>query len=161
MIASILWFQQTLTLGEGQSLNLGDIWEAGGFMMWPLGAALAFGVLIILWKLVDLGVKGAKNKSVLRDADELISVGNLEDALTLCNESGAPAATVLQAGLSRYEEGTERATQAIENAGAIEVAGLEKGPRLARDAVQRRTAPGLPRDRDRDDPGLPGDRDRR
>ena len=72
-------------------------------------------------------MKGAKNKSVLRDADELISVGNLDDALTLCNESGAPPAGVLQAGLSRYEEGTERATQAIENAGAIEVAGLEKG----------------------------------
>ncbi len=127
MIASILWFQETLRLGEGQSLNLGEIWEAGGWMMWPLGVALAFGVLIIVWKLVDLGVKGAKNKSVLRDADELISVGNLDDALTLCNESGAPAAGVLQAGLSRYEEGTERATQAIENAGAIEVAGLEKG----------------------------------
>ena len=55
MIASILWFQETLRLGEGQSLNLGEIWEAGGWMMWPLGVALAFGVLIIVWKLVDWG----------------------------------------------------------------------------------------------------------
>ncbi|WP_419165911.1 MotA/TolQ/ExbB proton channel family protein [Candidatus Palauibacter sp.] len=127
MIASILWFQETLTLGEGQSLNLADIWVAGGWMMWPLGAALAIGVLIILWKLVDLQLKASKNKKVLRDADEMIAGGNLGAALDLCNESGAPAATVLQAGLSRHEEGTERATQAIENAGAIQVAGLEKG----------------------------------
>ncbi len=127
MIASILWFQETLRLGEGQSLNLGEIWVAGGFMMYPLGAVLGVGVLIILWKLVDLQVKGGKNKRVLQEADARISDGDLDEALEVCNESGAPAGNVLGAGLSRYHEGTDRATQAVENAGAIEVAGLEKG----------------------------------
>lgn len=127
MIASTLWLQETLTLGEGQTLNLAEIWEAGGWMMWPLGAALAIGVLIILWKLVDLQLKGGKNKNVLREADEQIAAGHLDEALELCTESGAPAGNVLSAGLSRYTEGTDRATQAVENAGAIEVAGLEKG----------------------------------
>ena len=127
MIASTLWLQETLTLGEGQTLNLAEIWEAGGWMMWPLGAALAIGILIIVWKLVDLQLKGGKNKNVLREADEQIASGHLEEALEVCTESGAPAGNVLSAGLSRYNEGTERATQAVENAGAIEVAGLEKG----------------------------------
>ena len=127
MIASTLWLQETLTLGEGQTLNLAEIWEAGGWMMWPLGAALAIGILIIVWKLVDLQLKGGKNKSVLREADEQIAAGHLDEALEVCTESGAPAGNVLSAGLSRYNEGTERATQAVENAGAIEVAGLEKG----------------------------------
>ncbi|MXW55530.1 MAG: MotA/TolQ/ExbB proton channel family protein [Gemmatimonadales bacterium] len=127
MIASTLWLQETLTLGEGQTLNLAEIWEAGGWMMWPLGAALAIGILIILWKLVDLQLKGGKNKNVLREADEQIAAGHLDEALELCTESGAPAGNVLSAGLSRYNEGTDRATQAVENAGAIEVAGLEKG----------------------------------
>ena len=127
MIASTLWLQETLTLGEGQTLNLAEIWEAGGWMMWPLGAALAIGILIIVWKLVDLQLKGGKNKNVLREADEQIAAGHLDEALELCTESGAPAGNVLSAGLSRYNEGTERATQAVENAGAIEVAGLEKG----------------------------------
>ncbi len=127
MIASTLWLQETLTLGEGQTLNLAEIWEAGGWMMWPLGAALAIGILIILWKLVDLQLKGGKNKTVLREADEQIAAGHLDEALEVCTESGAPAGNVLSAGLSRYNEGTDRATQAVENAGAIEVAGLEKG----------------------------------
>ncbi len=127
MIASTLWLQETLTLGEGQTLNLAEIWEAGGWMMWPLGAALAIGILIIVWKLVDLQLKGGKNKNVLREADEQIASGHLEEALEVCTQSGAPAGNVLSAGLSRYNEGTERATQAVENAGAIEVAGLEKG----------------------------------
>ena len=127
MIASTIWFQQTLQLGAGQQLNLGEIWEAGGFMMWPLGAALGFGILIILWKLVDLQLKGSKNKNVLREADEQIAVGDLDTARDVCTESDAPAGTVLHAGLSRYHEGTDRVTQAVENAGAIQVAGLEKG----------------------------------
>ena len=127
MIASTLWLQETLTLGEGQTLNLAEIWEAGGWMMWPLGAALGIGVLIILFKLVDLQLKGGKNKTVLREADEQIAAGHLDEALEVCTQSGAPAGNVLSAGLSRYNEGTDRATQAVENAGAIEVAGLEKG----------------------------------
>lgn len=128
MIASTLWLQESqLRLGEGQSLNLVEIWEAGGWMMWPLGVALAIGILIILWKLVDLQLKGGKNKNVLREADEQIAAGHLDEALEFCTESGAPAGNVLSAGLSRYNEGTDRATQAVENAGAIEVAGLEKG----------------------------------
>jgi len=128
LIASTLWLQESqLRLGEGQSLNLVEIWDAGGWMMWPLGIALAIGVLIILWKLVDLQLKGGKNKKVLQEADEQIAGGHLDEALELCNEAGAPAGNVLSAGLSRYHEGTDRATQAVENAGAIEVAGLEKG----------------------------------
>jgi len=127
LIASTLWLQETLTLGEGQTLNLAEIWEAGGWMMWPLGAALTIGILIILFKLVDLQLKGGKNKKVLQEADEQIAGGHLDEALELCTESGAPAGNVLSAGLSRYNEGTDRATQAVENAGAIEVAGLEKG----------------------------------
>ncbi|MDH3732150.1 MAG: MotA/TolQ/ExbB proton channel family protein [Gemmatimonadota bacterium] len=129
MIASTLWalLQQTPQLGEGQSLRLDEIWEAGGFMMWPLGTCLAIGLLIIAWKVVDLQLKGGKNKKLLREVDEVIAQGRLDEALAMCNDSGAPAANVLKAGLARYQEGTERAMQAIENAGAIEVAGLERG----------------------------------
>lgn len=128
MIASALWaLQQTPSLGEGENLNLADIWESGGFMMWPLGLCLLIGFLIILWKIYDLQSKASKNKRVLRDVDELITQGRLDEALAICNDSGAPAAAVLKAGLARHELGTERALQAIENAGAIEVAGLESG----------------------------------
>jgi len=128
LIASALWaLQQTPSLGAGQTLNLGDIWVAGGFMMWPLGLCLAIGFLIILWKLYDLISKASKNKRLLRDVDELITQGRLDEALAICNDSGAPAATVLRAGLQRHDQGTDRAMQAIENAGAIEVAGLESG----------------------------------
>jgi len=128
LIAWILWAQEeTLRLGEGQELNLADIWDAGGFMMWPLGICLAVGILVIIWKFVDLQMKAGRNRSLLKEADGLISEGRLEEALAVCEDSRAPAAQVLKAGLRRRDEGTERVMAAIENAGAIQVANLERG----------------------------------
>ena len=93
MIAWIRWAQEeTLRLGEGQELNLAEIWDAGGFMMWPLGICLAVGILVIVWKLVDLQMKAARNRSLLKEADGLIAEGRLEEALAVCEDSRAPAA---------------------------------------------------------------------
>lgn len=119
--------EATPRLGEGQALRLGEIWESGGFMMWPLGLCLFVGILIIVWKFIDLQMKAARNRSLLGEVDGLIAQGRLDEALARCEESGAPAAEVLKAGLRRHDEGTERVMQAIENAGAIQVADLERG----------------------------------
>jgi biopolymer transport protein ExbB len=129
LFAATLWAIQEASprLGEGQELNLGEIWEAGGFMMWPLGLALAIGILIIIWKFIDLQSKAARTRKLLGDVDEMIAQGRLDEALARCEDSKAPAAEILKAGLRRHEEGTERVMQAIENAGAIQVAGLERG----------------------------------
>ncbi|MFO7586990.1 MAG: MotA/TolQ/ExbB proton channel family protein [Gemmatimonadota bacterium] len=128
LTGTALWLiQETPVLGQGQELRLGDLWTAGGFMMWPLGACLAIGFLVILWKFFDLTVKSAQNRKLIKEVDGLIAQQRLDQALGLCEESSAPAAEILKAGLRRYREGTERVTQAIENAGAIEVSKLERG----------------------------------
>jgi len=127
----IVWtlaaIQETVRLGEGQALNLVEIWNAGGFMMFPLGFCLAVGILVIIWKFMDLMAKAARNRSLLGEVDDMIAQGRLDEALGLCEESKAPAAQVLRAGLRRHDEGTERVIQAVENAGAIQVAELERG----------------------------------
>lgn len=119
--------EATPRLGEGQTLNLGDIWEAGGWMMWPLGFCAVAGLLVIIWKFIDLQMKKARNRKILGEVDALIAQGRLDEALARCEDSEAPAAQVLRAGLRRHAEGTERVVQAIENAGAIQVASLERG----------------------------------
>lgn len=118
---------QDLQLGEGQELQLGEIWEAGGFMMWPLAALLAAGVLISIWKFIDLQIKASKTRTLLDEVDELIADRRLDEALRRCEESDAPVAQILKAGLKRHEEGIERAMRAVENAGVIELASLERG----------------------------------
>jgi len=119
--------QEAQALGAGQELRLDEIWDAGGFMMWPLGFCLAVGILIIILKFFDLLNKSLGNRKLLGEVDGLIAQQRLDQALALCEESKAPAGAILAAGLKRYREGTERVTQAVENAGAIEVSKLERG----------------------------------
>jgi len=125
--SALLAVQDTPVLGQGQALSLKDIWEGGGFMMWPLGACFVIGMLIIIWKFFSLTGKAASNRKLLKEVDGLIAQQRLDQALALCDDSSAPAGKILAAGLKRYNEGASRVTQAIENAGAIEVSKLESG----------------------------------
>lgn len=125
--SALLAVQETPVLGQGQALSFTDIWEGGGFMMWPLAACFTIGMLIILWKFFSLTGKASANRKLLKEVDGLIAQQRLDQALAECENSNAPAGKILAAGLVRYNEGAERVTQAIENAGAIEVSKLESG----------------------------------
>jgi biopolymer transport protein ExbB len=112
-----------MTTGE----YIRSFWTDGGFMMWPLGASLAIGLIIIVWKLVDLSTKTARTRKVLRGVDERLAERDIEEALALAKASNTPAGRILAAGLERHEEGNERVSKAIENVGLIQMAGLESG----------------------------------
>jgi biopolymer transport protein ExbB len=104
-----------------------SIWEDGGFMMWPLGAALAIGIVIIIWKLIDLSITSSRTKKVLRAVDERLAARDVHGAMEAARESNTPAGKILLAGLERHQEGSERVMKAIENVGLIQMAGLESG----------------------------------
>ena len=112
-------------LGQGQRLDLVQTFNDGGFMMYPLGFFAIAGVLIIIWKFIDLQIKSARNRKLLGETDQLLAEHRIQEAMRVCQESKAPAAAILAAGLRRQQEGTERVMKAIENAGLIELAGLE------------------------------------
>jgi biopolymer transport protein ExbB len=104
-----------------------QMWVDGGWMMWPLGACAVVGLVIIVWKLVELSIKGARTRKFLREVDTLLTQRKVKEALALARETNSPAANILAAGLERQNEGTDRVMKAIENVGLIEMAGLERG----------------------------------
>ena len=114
-------------LGQGQQLDLMQTFRDGGFMMWPLGFFAFAGVVVIIWKFIDLQIKSQRTRKLLAETDQLLAEHRINDAVRLCEESKAPAAAILLAGLRRHEEGTDRVMKAIENAGLIELASLERG----------------------------------
>lgn len=106
---------------------IATIWEDGGFMMWPLALALAIGIGIIIWKLIDLSITSGRTKKVLRGVDERLAARDVPGAIRVARESNSPAGRILLAGLERHGEGSERVMKAIENVGLIQMAGLESG----------------------------------
>ena len=112
-----------LTLQE----QLVQLWGDTGFMRWPLALCLVLGILVIIWKFIDLTSKASRTKRILKDVDELLTQQRIKEALDLTRDTNAPAANILYAGLERHEEGTDRVMKAIENQGLIEMSKLEKG----------------------------------
>jgi biopolymer transport protein ExbB len=116
---------------EGQDLTwqeqLSTNWDATGFMRWPLALCLVIGVIVIVWKFIDLTAKASRTKRILKDVDELLTQKRIKEALELTRDTNAPAANILYAGLERHEEGTDRVMKAIENQGLIEMSKLESG----------------------------------
>ena len=87
------------------------------------GAALA----IILWKLVDLSVKSSRTMRLLERIDPLVARGMIAEALAAARESDTIGGRILATGLARRGGGSERVARAIDNAGLIETAQLERG----------------------------------
>jgi biopolymer transport protein ExbB len=104
-----------------------QLWRDGGWMMWPLGLCALLGLIIIVWKLIDLSGKSMRTRKFLREVDELIAQRKINEALALSRDSNTPAGRILAAGLERHDEGSERVMKAIENVGLIEMASLESG----------------------------------
>ena len=115
--------QPDLTFSE----QVAEIWEGGGWMMWPLGFCLAAAIVIIVWKLITLTSAAARTRKLLNQVDGLLAEHKVNEALSVARESRTPAGRILVAGLERQHEGTDRVMKAIENVGTIEMAGLESG----------------------------------
>jgi biopolymer transport protein ExbB len=115
--------QPDLTFSE----QAAEIWEGGGWMMYFLAASFIIGMVVIIWKLIDLTTKASRTRRVLREVDELVAEGRIAEAVETAESSNTPAGRILAEGLRRSDEGTERVIKAIENAGLIEMAKLERG----------------------------------
>jgi biopolymer transport protein ExbB len=111
------------TFGE----QVAELWEGGGWMMWPLALCAVLGLVIIVWKLFDITSKAARTRKFLREVDSLIAERKIAQALALARDSNSPAGRILAAGLERHDEGSERVMKAIENVGLVEMASLESG----------------------------------
>lgn len=102
-------------------------WEDASDMRWPLGLCVVVGIIVIIWKLIDIFRKSSATRKVLRAVDGLLAQHQIKEALELTRESDSPAANILHAGLERQDEGTDRVMKAIENQGLIELSKLESG----------------------------------
>ena len=107
--------------------QLNKLWWDTGWMRWPLAACAVLGIIVIVWKFIDLTGKAARTKKILKEVDELLTQRRIKEALDITRDTNAPAAKILYAGLERHEEGTDRVMKAIENQGLLEMSKLEKG----------------------------------
>ena len=98
----------------------------GGPFMWPILITLLFGFAISAERLYSLLMSSIDAQKFFDEISEKIKGGKVDEALQLCDRTQGPVAKVFHAGLSRRHHGIAEVEKAIQNAGPMEMAFLEK-----------------------------------
>ncbi len=98
----------------------------GGAFMYPILGFLIFGLAFSLERLYTLTMSSINTKKFLKEVNESLDNGGVADAIELCNKTRGPVAEIFHAGLTRVSRGIGEVEKAIQSAGSLEMAFLEK-----------------------------------
>tara|TARA_B100001750_G_scaffold67625_1_gene53698 strand:- start:258 stop:875 length:618 start_codon:yes stop_codon:yes gene_type:complete len=98
----------------------------GGPFMWPILISLIFGLGFSFERLYSLLMSSVNSKQFFMEVLETLEKEGVEPALELCENTRGPVAAIFHAGLARRHRGVSEVEKAIQNAGPLEMAFLEK-----------------------------------
>ena len=107
--------------------GLVDLFIQGGFVMYPILLLVIWGLSTIIWKIISLSYAKINLKEFLDKIIPLVQEKKYDEAIKVCEETKGPVAVIMHMGLLKVDKGIEAIEKAIENAGIIEMAFLEKG----------------------------------
>jgi len=113
--------------------------ERGGPVMWVLLALSVFGLIIFVERLLFLHVGQLKTEQFLAGLKTNLRNRRLVEALTVCESTPGPIASVVKSVLLHYREGEERMRLAAQAAALVEIPTLER--RIGTLAALARVAP--------------------
>lgn len=98
----------------------------GGAFMWPILLTLLFGLAFVIERAYSLMMSAVDSETFFDSVSQSIKENGTDAAVQVCSETDGPVASIFHAGLSKMSRGLEEVEKAIQNAGAIEMAFLEK-----------------------------------
>ena len=98
----------------------------GGPFMWPILITLLAGLAISAERMYSLLMSSIDAHKFFDEVSEKIKGGEVKEAVQLCDSTQGPVADVFHAGLTRRHRGISEVEKAIQNAGPMEMAFLEK-----------------------------------
>ena len=104
-----------------------QLFQDGGWAMYPLLVLLIFGIAVAIERGYTLTRAGIDAEEFFRELEDRLKAAGPKQAAELCAGTRGPVASVIHAGLLRLHRGIDHVEKAIENAGAVEMAFLEKG----------------------------------
>ena len=95
-----------------------------------IGFCSIFGFGVFIERLIFLKKSDADTNQLIILLRKSIQEGNLIDAIKTCETTGGSIARILKAGLMRHTRGREQIESAMEVAGMIEIASLERNAKI-------------------------------
>ncbi|MEM6784770.1 MAG: MotA/TolQ/ExbB proton channel family protein [Bacteroidota bacterium] len=99
----------------------------GGQWMWPVLISLVIGLAIAFERIITLNRADINTRKFIRSVKDALESGGISAAEEVCANQRGPVASVVQAGLLRYDEGIDAVEKAVVSYGSIEMSFLERG----------------------------------
>ena len=99
----------------------------GGPAAWVLLACGFVALLVFLERLFNLHRAQIAADDFLKGLYVILKRGNMVEAATICEETPGPVARLALAAVLHHDEGMEKITQAVEEAGLEEIPRMERG----------------------------------
>ncbi|MCX5714049.1 MAG: MotA/TolQ/ExbB proton channel family protein [Candidatus Omnitrophica bacterium] len=113
-------------------MNVWQIFLAGGPIMWPILLCSIFALAIAIEKLWHLNKIKINTQEFLSAVLENVKRHQIKEALQICDNARSPIASILKAGVLKYDRSRPQIKEAIEDASLYEIPNLEKNlPTLA------------------------------
>ena len=103
-----------------------DFFVQGGGFMWPILIALLFGLAVVGERAYSLVNSSSDTNKFFDDVKTIYDDSGKEKALEFCESTSGPVASIFLAGLSKIGKQKEEIEKAVQNAGGLEMAFLEK-----------------------------------
>ncbi|HRG37544.1 MAG TPA: MotA/TolQ/ExbB proton channel family protein [Bacteroidia bacterium] len=108
------------------TLSLLELIIKGGYIMIPMGILSVLTVFYFFERFITIRKASKIDANFMHNIKDYIHNGNMDAAKALCRNTPAPAAKMVEKGVSRIGKPIKEIEEAMENVGALEISKLEK-----------------------------------
>ena len=106
---------------ESLQLELLDKFRQGGLAMWPLFALSLVALVVFVERLLFLHRNQIRSKEFLAGIENSLRKGRLIEALTICQDTPGPAASMVKAGLMSFRQSDAEIREVVREAAVVEM----------------------------------------
>ncbi len=103
-----------------------DVIFKGGILMWPIFLCSVVGLAITIERLWSLRRASVDTREFMETMRQVLRQNRIHDAVQICDETDAPVARIMKAGILKHDRSKADIREAIEDAGHLEVPRLER-----------------------------------
>ena len=115
-----------VTAPKQDTLSLLDLIMKGGIIMIPMGILSILTLYFFFERFMTISKASKMDKNFMDHIKDYIHSGNMDAAKALCKSTSAPAARMIEKGVSRIGKPIKEIEEAMEGVGKLEINKLEK-----------------------------------
>lgn len=103
-----------------------DIIFKGGILMWPIMLTSIVAMAITIERFITLRRARIDTREFMDTMRQVLRQNHMQEAIELCDQTDAPVARILKAGILKHNRSKEDIREAIDDAGHLEIPRLER-----------------------------------